>query len=82
MSPTLISNSSLWIIVAAALIGEPTGAAIYWRLLAFFEFTNCQLICPRALGKLSEVLDGLGPLADRIDACTSPWIPSEILPRQ
>jgi protein SCO1/2 len=38
------------------------------HILAFFGFTNCQLICPRALGKLSEVLDGLGPLADRIDA--------------
>jgi protein SCO1/2 len=38
------------------------------HILAFFGFTNCQLVCPRALGKLSAVLDGLGPLAHCIEA--------------
>jgi len=35
-------------------------------VLIFFGFTNCRVVCPRALTKLSAVLDSLGPLADRI----------------
>ena len=34
--------------------------------LIFFGFTHCRMVCPRALSKLTEVLDGLGELADRI----------------
>lgn len=34
--------------------------------VVFFGFTNCHMVCPRALGKLSEVLDRLGDAADRI----------------
>ena len=34
--------------------------------LIFFGFTNCGAVCPRALAKLSIVLDSLGPLAGRI----------------
>ncbi|MGX1163677.1 protein SCO1/2 [Arthrobacter sp. SLBN-100] len=33
-------------------------------LLMFFGFTNCQVVCPRALGKLSQVLEELGPNAE------------------
>ncbi|MFD6059482.1 SCO family protein [Rhodococcus wratislaviensis] len=32
----------------------------------FFGFTHCKMVCPRALHRLSTVLDRLGPLADRI----------------
>ncbi|WP_239154990.1 SCO family protein [Amycolatopsis sp. FDAARGOS 1241] len=32
----------------------------------FFGFTHCRVVCPRALGRLSAVLDGLGPLAEKI----------------
>ncbi len=34
--------------------------------LIFFGFTHCRMVCPRALSKLTEVLDGLGELADQI----------------
>ncbi|KAL4941270.1 hypothetical protein BDV06DRAFT_223290 [Aspergillus oleicola] len=33
----------------------------------FFGFTNCAVVCPRALGRLSEVLSGLGPAADNVN---------------
>ena len=32
----------------------------------FFGFTHCKMVCPRALRRLSTVLDRLGPLADRV----------------
>jgi protein SCO1/2 len=32
--------------------------------LVFFGFTHCKAVCPRALGKLSAVLDQLGEHAD------------------
>jgi protein SCO1/2 len=34
--------------------------------LIFFGFTNCKQVCPRALTKLSAVLDELGPEASDI----------------
>ena len=34
--------------------------------LIFFGFTHCRVVCPRALARLSVVLESLGPLADRI----------------
>jgi len=34
--------------------------------LYFFGFTHCGMVCPRALTRLSTVLDRLGPLADRV----------------
>ena len=34
--------------------------------LIFFGFTHCRVVCPRALGKLTAVLEALGLLADRI----------------
>ena len=34
--------------------------------LIFFGFTHCKVVCPRALGKLTSVLDALGPLATKI----------------
>ena len=37
-------------------------------VLMFFGFTHCQMVCPRALAKLSDVLDGLGERAERITA--------------
>ncbi|QSE90631.1 SCO family protein [Rhodococcus pseudokoreensis] len=33
--------------------------------VVFFGFTHCKMVCPRALHRLSTVLDRLGPLADR-----------------
>ena len=35
-------------------------------LLVFFGFTNCAMVCPRALRRLTDVLDQLGADADRI----------------
>jgi protein SCO1 len=35
-------------------------------MLIYFGFTHCRAVCPRALTRLSEALDALGPLADRI----------------
>lgn len=35
-------------------------------VLIFFGFTHCQAICPRALARLSKVLEIMGPLADQI----------------
>ncbi|KQX23403.1 MULTISPECIES: SCO family protein [unclassified Sphingomonas] len=35
-------------------------------MLVYFGFTSCKVVCPRALAKLSTVLDRLGPLAARI----------------
>jgi protein SCO1/2 len=44
-----------------------TDAAYRGRyVLIFFGFTNCRVVCPRALTRLSAALDLLGPLADRI----------------
>jgi len=35
-------------------------------LLVFFGFTHCRAVCPRALRRLSDVLDALGPGAGEI----------------
>ena len=35
-------------------------------LLVYFGFTHCKVVCPRSLGKLSRVLDGLGVASERI----------------
>jgi protein SCO1/2 len=35
-------------------------------MLVFFGFSHCRVVCPRALQRLTEVLDALGPLADRV----------------
>lgn len=32
----------------------------------FFGFTHCGMVCPRALSRLTAVLDRLGPLADGV----------------
>ncbi|PTL81844.1 SCO family protein [Vitiosangium sp. GDMCC 1.1324] len=34
--------------------------------LVFFGFTHCRVVCPRALGRLSSVLELLGPEAARV----------------
>ena len=36
------------------------------HVLVFFGFTRCRMVCPRALTKLSAVLDRLGPAAERV----------------
>lgn len=36
--------------------------------LVYFGFTSCRVVCPRALTKLSMVLDAIGDDADRIVA--------------
>ena len=39
-----------------------TGADLRGRnVIMFFGFTNCQMVCPTALGKLSTVMQHLGP---------------------
>jgi protein SCO1/2 len=44
-----------------------TEASYHGRFaLLFFGFTHCRVVCPRALTKLSGVLETLGPLADRV----------------
>jgi protein SCO1/2 len=35
-------------------------------LLLFFGFTRCKVVCPRALCRLTNVLDALGPLAEKL----------------
>ncbi|MFC9356217.1 SCO family protein [Rhodococcus sp. NPDC057014] len=35
-------------------------------VVIFFGFTHCKMVCPRALHRLSTVLDRLGSVADRI----------------
>ncbi|KAH7120323.1 hypothetical protein B0J13DRAFT_567803 [Dactylonectria estremocensis] len=35
--------------------------------IVFFGFTNCGVVCPRALERLTEVLNRLGPAANRIN---------------
>lgn len=37
------------------------------RLLVFFGFTHCKAVCPRALARLSAVLDRLGPHAELLE---------------
>jgi protein SCO1/2 len=37
-----------------------------YHVLIFFGFTNCRVVCPRALTKLTAALYSLGPLADRV----------------
>src|SRR6185295_19458798 len=37
-------------------------------LLVFFGFTHCPEICPTALFDISEVLNKLGPDADKVNA--------------
>jgi protein SCO1 len=48
--------------------GRPVTERTYrgrW-MLVFFGFTHCRVVCPRALGRLDDVLDALGPLAERV----------------
>jgi protein SCO1 len=47
------------------LVTESTYRGKY--LLVFFGFTHCKMVCPRALGRLSRVLERLGQAADRIE---------------
>jgi protein SCO1/2 len=46
--------------------GNPVDNATYGGKyqLVFFGFTNCRVVCPRALSRLSSVLDRLGAAAD------------------
>ncbi|MEU5629718.1 MULTISPECIES: SCO family protein [Streptomyces] len=34
--------------------------------LVFFGFTHCKMVCPRAMSRLSAVLDELGEIADKL----------------
>jgi protein SCO1/2 len=36
-------------------------------MLVYFGFTNCRSVCPRTLTKLSDSLERLGELSDRIE---------------
>lgn len=48
--------------------GRPVTEATYRgrMLLIYFGFTHCRVVCPRSLGKLSAVLEALGPAAAAI----------------
>jgi protein SCO1/2 len=37
-------------------------------VLVFFGFTHCKMVCPRALARLSAVLDRLGEVGDGVQA--------------
>lgn len=37
-------------------------------LLVFFGFTHCRVVCPRALARMAEVLEKLGPDSKNIQA--------------
>ena len=37
-------------------------------MLVYFGFTHCRVVCPRALAKLSSVLDRIGESAKQIEA--------------
>lgn len=43
--------------------GRPVNTAHFYgkHLLVFFGFTNCKLVCPRALERLTEAISRLGP---------------------
>src|SRR4051794_2882190 len=48
--------------------GVPVSERFYrgrW-MLVFFGFTHCRMVCPRALGKLSDALDQIGDLNAQI----------------
>jgi protein SCO1 len=50
--------------------GSPVSERTYqgsW-VVVFFGFTHCKAVCPRALGRLSDVLDSLGAGADQVRA--------------
>lgn len=50
--------------------GSPVSERSYqgsW-VVVFFGFTHCKAICPRALRRLSDVLDSLGEASDRVRA--------------
>jgi protein SCO1/2 len=47
-----------WIVDETSLRGKYT--------MIFLGFTHCRVVCPRALGKLTRVLDILGPLASNV----------------
>lgn len=36
------------------------------HLLVFFGFTHCKVVCPRALGRISQALELLGDEAERL----------------
>ena len=36
------------------------------HVIVFFGFTHCKVVCPRALSRLTRILEALGPLSDRL----------------
>jgi protein SCO1 len=48
--------------------GKPvTNGSFHGRyVLIFFGFTHCKVVCPRALGRISQALELIGKLADEI----------------
>lgn len=48
--------------------GRPVSAAAYAGrfMLVYFGFTHCRVVCPRALAKLSAVLERAGSRADAV----------------
>jgi len=81
LAATLVAGYLLWTRsdeATAALIGGPfelvdhngntvTEASLKGRwTLIFFGYTYCPDICPTTMSVVSEALDGLGPLADKV----------------
>ncbi len=51
------------------------------HLLVLFGFTHCKVVCPRALARLTRVLDSLGPLANELQALYVTVDPERDTPR-
>jgi len=51
------------------------------HLLVLFGFTHCKAVCPRALARLTRVLDSLGPIADQLQALYVTVDPERDTPR-
>lgn len=51
------------------------------HLLVFFGFTHCKVVCPRALARLTRVLDSLGRLANELQALYVTVDPERDTPR-
>lgn len=51
------------------------------HLLVLFGFTHCKVVCPRALARLTRVLDSLGPLAKELQALYVTVDPERDTPR-
>lgn len=64
--------------------GTPVTAESYRGLwcLVFFGFTHCRAVCPRALRRLSDAVEALGPLAEEVQGLYVTVDPARDTPRR